>query len=191
MKSRAWSVLMGLLLLAGVQTAGAQVVPVGAVLNVRTTQPIAVYSSHAGMRFRAIVDDPVMDARGHVVVPRGSTATLEAVDVQQSSNMKGRDRITLRVLSLHVGDRIYPVTSSSVELKGRSEGNRAARKIGGGAGVGAVVGGLLGGGTGAAIGATAGGTTGAIVAGSGKTHLSVPAETRLQFRLEGPVRIQR
>jgi hypothetical protein len=194
MKSRAWSVLMGLLLLAGFRTAGAygaEVLPVGTVLNVRTSQPIVVYSSHVGMKFRAIVDDPVMDVRGHVVVPRGSLATLEAVDVQQSSNMKGRDRITLRVLSLHVGDRRYPVTSSYVELKGHSEGKRAARKIGGGAGVGAVVGGLLGGGTGAAIGATAGGTTGAVVAGSGKTHLSVPAETRLQFRLEGPVRIQR
>jgi hypothetical protein len=194
MKSRAWSVLMSLFLLAGFRPAaanGAEVLPVGTVLNVRTTQPIVVYSSHVGMRFRAIVDDPVMDVRGHVVVPRGSLATLESVDVQQSSNMKGRDRITLRVLSLHVGDRSYPVTSSYVELKGHSEGKRAARKIGGGAGVGAVVGGLLGGGTGAAIGATAGGTTGAVVAGSGKTHLSVPAESRLQFRLEGPVRIQR
>jgi hypothetical protein len=194
MKSRAWSVLMSLFLLAGFRPAaanGAEVLPVGTVLNVRTTQPIVVYSSHVGMRFRAIVDDPVMDVRGHVVVPRGSLATLESVDVQQSSNMKGRDRITLRVLSLHVGDRSYPVTSSYVELKGHSEGRRAARKIGGGAGVGAVVGGLLGGGTGAAIGATAGGTTGAVVAGSGKTHLSVPAESRLQFRLEGPVRIQR
>jgi len=192
MKSRAWSVLMGLLLLAGFRTPaanGADVLPVGTVLNVRTTQPIVVYSSHVGMKFRAIVDDPVMDVRGHVVVPRGSSATLEAVDVRQSSNLKGKDRITLRVLSLHVGDRRYPVTSSYVELKGHSEGKRAARKIGAGAGVGAVVGGLLGGGTGAAIGATAGGTTGAAVAGSGKTHLSVPAETLLQFRLEGPVRI--
>jgi hypothetical protein len=194
MKSRAWSVMMGLLLLATFRTAdanGAEVLPVGTVVNVRTTQPIVVYQSHVGMRFRAIVEDPMMDVRGHVVVPRGSLATLEAVDVQQSSNLKGRDRITLRVVSIHVGDRRYPVTSSSVELKGHSEGKRAARKIGGGAGVGAVVGGLLGGGTGAAIGATAGGTTGAVVAGSGKTHLSVPAETRLQFRLEGPVRIQR
>jgi hypothetical protein len=194
MKSRVWSVMMGLLLLVGFQisrAAGAEVLPVGTVVNVRTSQPITVYSSHVGMRVRAIVDDPVMDVRGHVVVPRGSLATLEAVDVQQSSNMKGRDRITLRVLSLHVGGRGYPVTSSSVELKGHSEGKRAARKIGGGAGVGAVVGGLLGGGAGAAIGATAGATTGAAVAGSGKTHLSVPAETRLQFRLEGPVRILR
>jgi hypothetical protein len=189
MKSRAWLVMMGLLLLVGVRTAGAQVLPVGTVLNVRTTQPIVVYSSHVGTRFTAIVEDPVMDVRGYVVVPRGSLATLEAVNVQQSSNLKGRDRITLRVLSLHVGDRSYPITSSYVELKGHSEGKRAARKIGAGAGVGAVVGGVLGGGTGAAIGATAGATTGAAVAGSGKTHLSVPAETRLQFRLEGPVRI--
>jgi hypothetical protein len=143
------------------------------------------------MKFRAIVDDPVMDVRGHVVVPRGSLATLEAVDVQQSSNLKGRDRITLRVISLHVGDRGYHIVSSDVELKGHSEGKRAARKVGAGAGVGAVVGGLLGGGSGAVGGAIAGGTTGAVVAGSGKTHLSVPAETRLQFRLESPVRIQR
>ena len=192
MKSRVWSVMMGLLLLAGFRTAanGAEVLPVGTVLNVRTTHPIVVYSTHAGMKFRAIVDDPVMDIRGHVVVPRGSLATLEAVDVRQSSNLKGRDRITLRVVSLHVRDRGYRIVSSDVEVKGHSEGNRAARKIGAGAGVGAVVGGLLGGGTGAVGGAIAGGTTGAVVAGSGKTHLSVPAETRLQFRLEGPVRIQ-
>jgi hypothetical protein len=192
MKSHAWSVMMGVLLLAGFPTAGAsaaEVLPAGTVLNVRTSQPIVVYSSHVGMKFRAVVDDPLMDVRGHVVVPRGSLATLEAVDVRQSSNLKGRDRITLRVTSLHVGNRGYPITSSHVELKGHSEGKRAARKIGAGAGVGAVVGGIIGGGTGAAIGATAGGTTGAAVAGSGKTHLSVPAETLLQFRLEGPVRI--
>src|SRR4029450_565653 len=115
MKSRAWSVMMGLLLLAGFPTAGAnsaEVLPVGTVLNVRTTQPIVVYSSHVGMKFRAIVEDPVMDVRGHVVVPRGSSATLEAVDVRQSSNLKGRDRITLRVTALHVGNRGYPITSS-------------------------------------------------------------------------------
>ena len=110
MKLRAWSVMMGLLLFAGLRTAGAngaEVVPAGTVLNVRTTQPIVVYASHVGMRFRAIVDDPVMDVRGYVVVPRGSVATLEAVDVQQSSNLKGRDRITLRVVSLHVrGSRV-------------------------------------------------------------------------------------
>ena len=71
MKSRAWSVMMSLLLLAGFRTAGAngaEVLPVGTVLNVRTSQPIVVYSSHVGMKFRAIVEDPVMDVRGHVVV---------------------------------------------------------------------------------------------------------------------------
>jgi len=169
----------------------ADVLPTGTFLNVRTTSPIAADSARVGMRYTAIVDAPVADAYGYIVIPRGSSATLEVVGVQESSNLKGRDRIRLTVLSLHVGRRGYPVSTSYVELKGPSEGKKAGRKILGGAGIGAAVGGLLGGGTGAAIGATAGGTTGAIVAGSGKAHLTVPAETRLQFQLLGPARILR
>jgi hypothetical protein len=83
------------------------------------------------------------------------------------------------------------VSTNSVELKGPSEGKRAVRKGIAGAGIGAAVGGLLGGGTGAAIGATAGAGTGVAVAGSGKTHLRVPAETVLRFQLNGSARIGR
>jgi hypothetical protein len=192
MKSRLWFVLIGFFLLTlgspPIYTSGFGVLPAGTILNIRTTQPIEADDSHVGMRFPAIVDDPVT-VDGRILIPRGSSATLEAVSVERSSNLKGRDRVTLRVLSLHVGGRTYPVSTSSVELKGPSEGKRAARKIGTGAGIGAAVGGLFGGGKGAVIGATAGGTAGAVVAGSGKTHLSVPAETRLQFRLDAPARI--
>jgi hypothetical protein len=195
MKSRAWFIVIGFILLTvGSRTAQmsrVDILPTGTFLNVRTTQPIAANSTHVGMRYSAIVDDPLADANGYIVVPRGASATLEVVGVQESSNLKGRDRIALKVLSLHVGSRSYSVATSRVELKGPSEGKKAGRKILGGAGIGAAVGGLLGGGTGAAIGATAGGTTGAIVAGSGKAHLNVPAETRLQFQLHAPVRIQR
>jgi len=194
MKLPACSVLVACLFLTlGLQTAhtaGVEVLPAGTVVNVRTTQPIDADSSQIGMRLSAVVDDPVT-ANGQIVVPRGSLALLEVVGVQRSSNLKGRDRITLKVLSLHVGRRSFPVATNYVELKGPSEGKRATRKIVGGAGIGAAVGGLLGGGTGAAVGATAGGTTGAVVAGSGKTHLGVPAETRLQFRLNAPARIER
>jgi len=167
------------------------VLPTGTILNVRTTSPIAADSTRVGLRYTGIVDDPVADANGYIVIPRGSSATLEVVGVHESSNLKGRDRISLKVLSLHVGTRSYPVSTSHVELKGPSESKKAGRKILGGAGIGAAVGGLLGGGTGAAIGATAGGTTGAFVAGSGKAHLRVPAETRLRFQLHAPVRIVR
>jgi len=142
------------------------------------------------MMLDGIVDDPVHVA-GHVVIPRGATARLEVVKVQRASNTKGRDRISFKVNDLRFRGRVYPVATNSFEVRGRSEGNRTARKVVGGAGVGAAVGGIIGRGAGAAIGAAAGGTTGAIAAGSGKSRLVVPAETRLQFRFTTSVAFKR
>ena len=138
----------------------------------------------------AIVDYSVVNNSGDILIPRGSKASLEVIGLQRSSNVKGRDRITLKLHSVSSGGtRMYDVASSPVELKGASEGKRAARKILGGAGIGAAVGSIFGGGTGAAIGGAAGATTGGVVAGSGKTNLNVPAETLLRFSLEAPMRI--
>jgi hypothetical protein len=114
-------------------------------------------------------------------------ATLEVIDVDTSSNLKGKERIIFRVNSVHAGDRMYHVTTSVIEFKGRSEGKNTARKIIGGAGIGTALGGIFGGGTGAALGALTGGGTGAIIAGSDKQHLVVPAETRLEFRLSSSI----
>jgi hypothetical protein len=169
--------------------AGASIVPAGTVLNVRTTQPIAAESSQPGMTVTGVVDDPIA-VNGEIVIPRGAIAMLEVVNVEQSSNMKGRDRITFKVHSIQTGSGTYPVATSQVELKGSSEGKKAAKKVLGGAGIGAALGGILGGGTGAAIGAATGGGTGAVITGSGKTHLIVPAETLLQFRLSTSMRVE-
>ena len=169
--------------------AGASIVPAGTVVNVRTTQPIAAESAQPGMTLTGVVDDPIA-VDGEIVIPRGAIAMLEVVNVERSSNMKGRDRITFKVHSIQTESGTYPVATDQVELKGSSEGKKAARKVLGGAGIGAAVGGILGGGTGAAIGATAGGGTGAVITGSGKTHLVVPAETLLQFRLSTSMRVQ-
>jgi len=190
---RALPVLLSTLLLAFCSSiaygAGASIVPAGTVLNVRTTQPIAADASQPGMTVTGVVDDPI-SVDGQVVIPRGAIATLEVVNVERSSNMKGRDRITLKVHSIQNEFGTYPVATSHVELKGSSEGKKAAKKVIGGAGIGAALGGIFGGGTGAAIGATTGGGTGAIIAGSGKTHLVVPAETLLQFRLSSAARVE-
>ena len=115
---------------------------------------------------------------------------LEVVHVTRSSNMEGRDRLTFKVLWIKAGGHVYSVATNDVQFKGPSEGKKAARKIGAGAGIGALAGGIFGGGTGAAIGAVAGGTTGAVMTGSGKTHLRVPAETRMHFRLNHDVRVR-
>jgi hypothetical protein len=148
-----------------------------------------VDASQAGQTFKAIVDDPVMIG-GSIVIPRGATAVLQAAKVEQSGTMKGSDKISLKMNSIAFGGMVYQVATQYVETKGKGEGKRTARKIGGGAGLGAIVGGIAGGGEGAAIGAAIGGVTGAAVASGGEEHLKLPAETRMQFQLSAAVNIR-
>jgi outer membrane lipoprotein SlyB len=164
-------------------------VAAGTPLNVRLAQNIDVDVSQAGQRFKAIVDDPVM-VNGSIVIPRGASATLQAVQVQQSGEMKGSDKITLKLNTITFGGTVHEVSTAYVETKGQGEGKKTARKVGGGAGLGAIVGGIAGGGEGALIGAAIGGVTGAAVASSGEEHLQLPAETRLQFQLTQAITIR-
>ena len=161
-------------------------VAAGTMINVRLTQDIDVDTSKTGMRFKAIVDDPVM-VNGAIAIPRGATAEVQAAEVAQSGKMKGSDKISLKLNSVAFGGMVYPIATGYVETKGKGEGKKTARTIGGGAGLGAIVGGIAGGGEGAAIGAAIGGAGGAVMAASGEEHLKLPAETRLQFRLSGAV----
>jgi hypothetical protein len=163
-------------------------VPAGTAINVRLTQGIDVDASQAGQTFKAVVDDPVM-MNGSIVIPRGASAVVQAVNVQQSGKMKGSDKISLKLNAIGFGGMIYEVATGYVETKGKGEGRRTTRKVGGGAGLGAIVGGIAGGGEGAAIGAAIGGVTGAVVASGGEEHLKLPAETRLQFQITSAVNI--
>ncbi len=164
-------------------------VPAGTAVNVRLTQAIDVDASQAGQTFKALVDDPVMMG-GSVVIPRGASATLQAVQVQQSGKMKGSDKISLKLNAIGFGGFVYQVATAYVEAKGKGEGKKTTRKVAGGAGLGAIVGGIAGGGEGAAIGAAIGGATGAAVSAGGEEHLKLPAETRLQFQLTAAVNIR-
>jgi hypothetical protein len=165
-------------------------VPAGTVINVRLTQAIDVDNTQAGMSFKSRVDDPVT-VHDSIVIPREAGAVIQAVKVAQSGNIKGSDQISLKLNSISIGGRAYQVATEYAVVEGKGEGKKSARKIGGGAGLGAVVGGIAGGGSGALIGAAVGGVAGTAVAASGEEHLKLPAETRLQFKLSSPVRIER
>jgi len=165
-------------------------VPAGTKLNVRLVQGIDVDASEAGQTFKATVDDPVMIG-GAIVIPRGASAVVQAVNVQQSGKMKGSDKVTLKLNSIGFGGMAYPVVTEYVETKGSGEGKKTTRKVAGGAGLGAIVGGIAGGGQGAAIGAAVGGAGGAVMASAGEEHLKLPAETRLQFQLSAAISIRR
>jgi hypothetical protein len=163
--------------------------PAGTMLNVRLTQDVDVDTSKAGAVFKSLLDDPVMIG-GNVVVPRGTAVSLQATSVAQAGKFKGSDAITLKANSISFGGNSYEIVTAPVEQKGKGEGKKTTRKVGGGAGLGAVIGGIAGGGTGAAIGAVAGGATGAVMSASGTEHLKLPAETRLQFTLSAAVTIR-
>jgi hypothetical protein len=161
----------------------------GTALNVLLTEAVDVDAAQAGMTFKAVLDDPVM-LDGKVIVPRKAAVVLQAVKVEQAGKIKGADKIVLKANSLAFGGRKYEIVTTQVEQKGKGEGKKSTRKIAGGAGLGAAIGGIAGGGTGAAIGAIAGTATGAIVASQGTEHLTLPAETRLQFTLNSAVTVQ-
>jgi hypothetical protein len=157
-------------------------VPAGTTVNVRLSQAIDADVSQAGHLFKGVVDDPVT-VGGAIVIPRGASAMLQAVKVEQSGKMKGSDKVSLKLNAINFGGKVYEVSTTYVETKGKGEGKKTGRKVGGGAGLGAIVGGIAGGGQGAAIGAAVGAVTGGAIAAGGEEHLSIPAETRLQFQL--------
>jgi hypothetical protein len=163
-------------------------VPAGTTINVRLTQAIEVDVAQAGMTFTARVDDPVL-INSRIVIPREASAVLQAVKVVQSTEFKGSDQISLKINALSFGGRVYQVATEYATAQGEGEGKRTARKVGGGAGLGAIVGGIAGGGEGALIGGLVGGIAGTAVAASGKEHLRLPAETRLQFTLASSIRV--
>ena len=164
-------------------------VPAGTTVNVRLTQAIEVDAAQAGMTFKARVDDPV-SIDGRIVIPREAGAVVQTVKVAQSGEFKGSDQISLKLNAISFGGRAYEVATEYATVQGKGEGKRSARKIGGGAGLGAIVGGIAGGGEGALIGAAIGGIAGTAVAASGEEHLSLPAETRLQFKLASILRVE-
>lgn len=104
--------------------------------------------------------------------------------------MKGSDLIELKVNSIVVGGRSYPVVTSLSETKSAGEGKKTAGKVVGGTGLGAIIGGLAGGGKGAGIGALVGGTAGVVASAAGQPHLKIPPETRLDFQLLSDWKLQ-
>ena len=87
MRPRVWWTVFGILVFAvalqSARAVGADLVPAGTVLNIRTTSAIDADSSSPGLRVSAVVDDPI-DVGGRIVIPRGAPAMLEVVHVTRS-----------------------------------------------------------------------------------------------------------
>ncbi len=166
------------------------VVPAGAILTVTLGETIDSKTSSSGDPFHASLAVPV-SVDGQEIIPSGTTVTGTVTDAKSAGRFKGGAELALTLDSLTLNGRKYQIVSSSFEEAGKGRGKRTAVGAGGGAAFGAIVGALAGGGKGAAIGALAGGGAGtAGAAFTGKRDFSLPAETRLHFKLTQPLTIQ-
>jgi hypothetical protein len=161
---------------------------------VRNNDKIDSKTAQAGQTFSGVIEDPVVDAEGHVAIPRGSTATLVVRDAAAQGKMKGKSELAVDVASVEVGGHTYELQTADVVQQGKDgvgANKRTGIFTGGGAALGGIIGGIAGGGAGAAIGAASGAGAGlatqSLTRGKG---VNIPAETLLTFKLEAAVRIR-
>jgi hypothetical protein len=167
-----------------------ETIPAGTVLTVRMVDSVDSQRDSVGQTFRASLDEPVLDADGRTLVPRGSDVLIKLVDDVQSGKIEGRTVLTLDVVSLNVNGREVDIDTTAITQESDSRTARSAKVIGGTAILGTIIGAIAGGGKGAAIGAASGAGVGtaAQVMTKGQ-RVRIPAETRLTFTLQQPVRL--
>ncbi|HVJ08626.1 MAG TPA: BON domain-containing protein [Acidisarcina sp.] len=165
-------------------------IPQGTLLTVRLIEPLDTKNLGQGAMFE------VQSARdiyvgGALAIPRGATLDGQVVDIRSvKGSLSGSSSISLRLNTLVLEGRTYPLESDVWVSNGPGKGGYTAGNTIAGAGVGAVIGGIAGGGPGAAVGATVGGATGAVAssASSGPRVVLRP-ETVLNFHLAAPVTV--
>jgi len=164
-------------------------IPSGTVVTVRMTDSIDSTSNRPGEEFAASVDAPVV-VGDRVVVSRGADARVRLVNARSAGRMTGQSELQLELIGLTINGTFYNTQSGYYQQHGASRGKRTAETVGGGAVLGALIGAIAGGGKGAAIGSAvgAGAGTGVQVATQGE-QVKIPAETKLDFTLRGPVTV--
>jgi hypothetical protein len=125
-------------------------------------------------------------------IPKGATVRGVIVDAKKQGAVKGEANLAIRLRTITVRGKDYPISTSTYAQTEKGKGKRSAIMTGGGAAAGALIGGLAGGGKGAAIGAGVGGGGGlAASAGTGGQNVVFPAETKITFKLSKAITVDR
>jgi len=166
------------------------VIPAGTVLTVTVDQSLSTKTNNEGDRFEASLAEPI-SIEGDEALPSGTKAVGTVTAARSAGRVKGGAVLALTLDAVKVKGKTYQIETTSFEETGKGRGKRTAVGGGGGAAFGAIVGALAGGGRGAAIGAVAGGGAGtAGAAFTGKRDFTIPAETRLHFKLTKSITIE-
>lgn len=166
-------------------------VTAGTSLAIRIDQRISVKESRAGDRFTGELVEPVKDGSGNIIIDMGVRVGGRVDSSKSRGHFKGASNLSLRLTSLTLNGKEYPLETRDFREAKKGKGKRSAAMIGGGAGLGMLLGGLAGGGSGVAIGALAGAGAGTAGAGlTGNRDLVIPAESIIHFKLADELVIQ-
>jgi len=162
----------------------------GMLIPARTVESLSSGRNAVGDTFTATLDQPLV-VDGLVIAERGARLEGKVIESQRAGRLKGLSdlAVVLTQVTTSDGQRVV-IETDSFEKHGASSTKENAAKIGGGAALGAIIGAVAGGGKGAGIGTVVGGAAG--TAGAAATHgkaVTLPAETRINFRLRNPVTI--
>jgi len=162
----------------------------GTILQVRIGETISAAHYQVGDVFLATLDRPLV-VDGFIIAERGSRLEGRVVEAQPAGRGSTTSRLGIELVKLSTSDgqRVLIRTQPYRRDAASSAGGDVA-KVGVGAALGAVIGAAAGGGKGAAIGAGAGAAAGGVGAAvtRGKTA-EIPVESRISFRIEGPITI--
>jgi len=165
------------------------IIPQGTPIKIRTDSALSTKTATSGETFTATLTAPLV-VDGKEVAPAGARVQGKVVNSDEGGRVKGVASISVRLTSIHVGNRDVAITTGTVARQARTTKKKDAVKVGIGAGIGAAIGAIAGGGQGAAIGAGAGGAagTGVVLATHGEPAV-IPAEAVLTFKLTTPVTV--
>jgi hypothetical protein len=159
-------------------------------LPVRLVDGLSTERNVSGDTFTATLDKELV-VDGFVIAERGARVEGKVVASDRGGKTRGVSSLAVELTRLHTSDgQTVAIRTDSFERRAPQTQTQDAAKVGGGAALGAIIGAVAGGGKGAAIGAGVGGAAGAgdVLLTRGKpTTLS--SETRISFRLSGPVTI--
>ncbi|HEY1272451.1 MAG TPA: hypothetical protein VGF08_10725 [Terriglobales bacterium] len=159
--------------------------PVGTPITIRLQVPISSAWAHAGDRFKAILDDPVV-IEGQTVIARGSAVSGHILAARPSSMPDSPGYIRLALSTLNFEGKALPVETSSVFAKAGSHTSRRAAKASEQAGSA-----FLGdSGTGSLLGTATNSGSNSPAGDNAPMDISLNSDRRLTFRIAQPVDLQ-
>jgi len=170
-------------------------------IRVMTNSPLSSRQSEDRTAVVFTLSEDVV-ADNAIVIPRGVSVHGEIVQTGKTGVLTGSSELTLKLISLDLGGRTYPLYTYQFKVQGTSKTKPTETNVKGGAVIGAIVGGVFSGsakGETAAVGKLAGMGNGAVLgAGVGALvsaatpgpALTIPAESQMDFHLASPISVQ-